>query len=455
MSATIRRRRRGPLARTLRALAFIGITAITSLIGTELVFGLYYTVGHREFFWLRAVVPPPAAAAAAAADPAQEFPNLLSPYLVAVRHPGFRLAPSWLPNYLHEFEGLDTPPDYIYWRANNYGFTQDRDYPVTDLSPNDFVVGIFGSSTAIPLALDGREDIAAALAQNPALAGRHIVVFNFATGGVKAPQQSLILDYFITLGQRFDLIINMDGVGSGYFSWDNMVRYHVDPMMPTARLLIGLQNLMVSKELVDRAAATRARIAALGRAAAGTRSALRYYWLVLSRDRLSAENVQLEERNSEIVPGRFYIELLNETPSTDFQAALGGIVDVWVRNSLTMAALAKSIGAAYVHMLEPNQYFGAKPFSDVERKRFAQPPVAPLSEIIPPTYRALLAASPRLTSAGVDFIDATAAFDRHPETFYIDWCCHLNAAGIHALMTETLSPALRALKPESAATAAP
>jgi hypothetical protein len=45
----------------------------------------------------------------------------------------------------------------------------------------------------------------------PALADKEIVLLNFGSGGFRQPQQLLILTYFFLIGQRLDLVINLDG----------------------------------------------------------------------------------------------------------------------------------------------------------------------------------------------------------------------------------------------------
>lgn len=43
------------------------------------------------------------------------------------------------------------------------------------------------------------------------------------------------------------------------------------------------------------------------------------------------------------------------------------VVDIWFRASVGMGALCKTIGAEYVHVIQPNQFFSKKQFSEQER----------------------------------------------------------------------------------------
>ena len=53
--------------------------------------------------------------------------------------------------------------------------------------------------------------LAAALAAAPAFRGRDIVPLCFSHEGYKQPQQLLILSYFLSIGQAFDVVVNIDG----------------------------------------------------------------------------------------------------------------------------------------------------------------------------------------------------------------------------------------------------
>jgi hypothetical protein len=415
-----------------------------ALIIAELLLGVYYSAETGTLFWTRRVQGSVRAEEASNNLQSMQTPYVLSPYFGYVFRPGFSLAPSWGGGYYREYIGYDAPPEYIYWRANNYGFLSDRDYPTAGNPENDFIVGIFGSSVAQGLALDGRTSLIAYLSRNPALRGRRIVVLNFAGGGFKPPQQSLVLGYFVALGQHFDLIINMDGAANAYIAWENIVRYHVDSTMPAARLSFGLQNAFASEQAGAEAAAVERRIDSMKRRAATTRSALEYFWLEIFRKRLKADAVKIDWANGEQVAGRSYLVLLNESPSSDYAREIDRITDIWVRSSLEMKALAEITNAAYIQILEPNQWFGNKPLSDIERTRFASP-TAPMGEIVPPMYKALLLASRRLIEDGVDFVDATAAFNDHSETIYYDWCCHFNVQGYRVLIDELIGPKLQML----------
>src|SRR5262249_24504500 len=48
--------------------------------------------------------------------------------------------------------------------------------------------------------------------------GRHVRVLNFASGGYKQPQQILVLAYYLSIGQPFDAIVNIDGYNEMFYA---------------------------------------------------------------------------------------------------------------------------------------------------------------------------------------------------------------------------------------------
>ena len=93
-----------------------------------------------------------------------------------------------------------------------------------------------------------------------------------------------------------------------------------------------------------------------------------------------------------------------------------------------MHAAAKQHNAQYLHVLQPNQYYSRKDFSDAERRLaidLANPYAAPVRQ----QYPELVAKSKLLSNAGVNFLDATKVFDEVNGIIYADTCCHYNERG--------------------------
>ena len=102
----------------------------------------------------------------------------------------------------------------VYFVTNNYGFDSMLNYPYRKQSANEYVIGIFGGSVPLGFVkstMPGLFDHI--LAKTPQLKGRQVTVLSFAQSAFKQPQQLEILAYFLSLGQQFDLVVNIDGVG--------------------------------------------------------------------------------------------------------------------------------------------------------------------------------------------------------------------------------------------------
>ena len=99
-----------------------------------------------------------------------------------------------------------TPP-----RPTTSGSRPRRDYPVARASDRQLLVGIFGGSVGAWFCEVGADRLAARLAAAPAFRGRDVVPLCFSHEGYKQPQQLLVLSYFLSIGQAFDLVINIDG----------------------------------------------------------------------------------------------------------------------------------------------------------------------------------------------------------------------------------------------------
>lgn len=382
--------------------------------------GLYYT----------AEVPPPAR------DPGEgdARARALHPYFGFAVRPGepvFDLRPS-------RFVGAPDPgvrPAWADRRANNFGFYSEPDYPVRD--DGAFLVGVFGGSLAHSLALQGGVRLEERLAGLPALGGRRVRVLSFASGGYKQPQQLLILAYFLALGQRLDLVVNVDGFNEASLGSLN-VAAGLDTSMPTIQALRALAVLASgssdpeSMRFLLALADLDARRAALERARAEAPLALLHLVADARLARLEAERRALAARPPD-APARSLLWLAPPLADPAAGADVGDkLVAEWRRASQAMAALAASAGARYLHVLQPNQHVGAHVFSDAERA-LALNPASPYAAPARALYPRLREAGAALRAAGVDFHDATALFDAVPEPVYSDDCCHLNQRGYDRL----------------------
>lgn len=317
--------------------------------------------------------------------------------------------------------------------TNNFGFASPHPYPYK-ASNREFVIGIFGGSVGAWFCQLGAPRLVQSLSARPFFRDKTIVPLCFSHEGYKQPQQALLLTYFLAVGQRFDLVLNIDGFNEVALSRVND-EAGFDMSMPSAMHLDGLRTL------IDGATLTSEKLQSLA-AIEGHRQRMNVVGARLNRTWSAAMYVAFE-RYYHIVEGRYQAERgrLAALPS----AAVGGsalhitprlgrggsdrfyddVAQLWLRSSDVMRDALAPQGAAYVHVLQPNQYFSRRPFTEEER-RVALNPASPFKPGAELGYPRLLAA---LTESATPVFDATRLFDDERAPVYVDDCCHYTRRG--------------------------
>ena len=323
--------------------------------------------------------------------------------------------------------------------TNNFGFATPHDFPYSKRDSREFVIGIFGGSVGVWFCQLGAPRLTTLLQERPSFRGRTIVPLCFSHEGYKQPQQAVLLTYFLSIGQQFDLVINVDGFNEVALSRLNQER-GFDLSMPSAMHLEGL------RALIDGSTMTPARLRSLA-AIDSDRQRLDALAQRLNEARLAAVYVVLE-RYYRVVEARFQAEqarfaalpaaapgssALHVTPPLTHERPdrfFGTVAQMWLRTSMLMQDALQRQGATYVHVLQPNQYATARRFSDAEAK-IALNPASPFKPGAEQGYPALLAALAALPPAPdrPHVFDATHVFDAEPAAVYVDDCCHYTRKG--------------------------
>ena len=127
----------------------------------------------------------------------------LHPYFGPTHRPG---TPFDIPASLRE--GTAVPERMT---TNNFGFVSPHDYPFAKTSEDQVILGMFGGSVGAWFCQIGAPRLVDQLRANPYFKDREIVPLCFAHEGYKQPQQALVLAYFLSIGQAYDLVVNIDG----------------------------------------------------------------------------------------------------------------------------------------------------------------------------------------------------------------------------------------------------
>ncbi|MEM9291962.1 MAG: hypothetical protein AAGD01_09800 [Acidobacteriota bacterium] len=301
---------------------------------------------------------------------------------------------------------------------------------------DEAVVGIFGGSVAMVMGFAGEAELLSLLARHPSLEGRPLRVVNYGLGGYKQPQALLTLAYRLSQGERFDLVILVDGfneialppvhnVGAGVATeyprhWEARVAGQPTPdrLGRLAALTAARQRRGSLAESFDVRPLRWSAVAALA-------------WRGL--DGAAARRV--ESRRQELAALEPAARGFQATGPVADEALPGGealyqaLASDWANASLAMHHLAAGHGAEFHHFLQPNQYVpGSKPLTAAERRR-AFRPQHPYRDPVRLGYPLLRQRGEALRRSGVRFTDLSMLFETVDEPIYVDTCCHLNGFG--------------------------
>ena len=320
--------------------------------------------------------------------------------------------------------------------TNNFGFASTHNYPFVKTSPNQFIIGMFGGSVGAWFCQVGAHRMVEDLKANAFFKTREIVPLCLSHEGYKQPQQLLVLSYFLSIGQTFDLVLNIDGFNEVTLSSFNNQR-GLDISMPSAMHLDPLVNL------VNQATLTPEKLQSLA-AISQYKERINYLVGRLQHNRIAAINFVLERLHSSATASyqaevaRFAAlpsspsdaSLILATPSVtqrDEAQALADAAKSWSEASTLMQTMLSARGIPYFHVLQPNQYFTSRSFS-AEEARVARSDASPFKTGAEKGYPLLVRESEGLKSR-VNFLNATGIFDRESSAVYMDDCCHYTLRG--------------------------
>ena len=366
-------------------------------------------------------------------------PKRIHPYFGYVDRPG------WQRNNDTALQNVDLEARSI----NNHGLSSSFDYPFLRSSDDQFIIGIFGGSVAEQFALLGQDRLIESLSSHKYFADKEIVVLNFAKGGYKQPQQLLLLLYFLSIGQEYDLVVNIDGFNEAAFSHRNYQR-GVDLSMPHINIMDGLTNL------IDQTTLTPAKLESLARIQA-YKSDLNRIARAINTNHFAAYGLVLEQYYQSVFH-QYQSELnrFSDEDSTGADASLlfiksddtamedselfGAVADRWLTASLMMHTVLAGRGTPYLHFLQPNQYFSDRIFSEAEAN-IALEETPYYATLVRLGYPVLIEQAEALDKQGVTFVSAVSIFDHEPRPVFSDSCCHYNQLG-NDLLAEFMAAAI-------------
>ena len=121
-----------------------------------------------------------------------------------------------------------------FWQVSEDGFSQLPGKELPSDRPRPWVVGLFGGSFSFGTAYLA-SDVLARCAQE---SGRSLVIRNYAAGGYKQPQQLHILTQKLADGERFDVVLNIDGFNEVTLPPSEGAPSGVHPQYPRVRRIV-------------------------------------------------------------------------------------------------------------------------------------------------------------------------------------------------------------------------
>ncbi len=358
---------------------------------------------------------------------------------------GVRLGES-IVERLHPFFGYVQRPGPDFrpnFKTNNYGFISPYDYPLNKNNENQYIVGVFGGSVASNYSIYEIQNkvLETQLKQVPALKDKQVIILSFATGGYKQPQQLLVLNYMLSMGQKFDLVINIDGFNEVALSTVNN-KYQLDFTMPSANHILALTQLADSS-LSDKALQALLKIKQtkpklepaieqLQNCSLASCYAYRSLQLQLllkdyrkQIERFERYRTKSDGKGIEDSILYFYVQ----PQPLENEELLEKITNHWVETSKLMRDTLAAENIPYFHILQPNQYYQTqRVFSEAEQQ-IAWSEDSPYDKAVRKGYPLLVQQINQLKQENINILNAVNVFDKTSEVVYIDDCCHYNPVG--------------------------
>ena len=272
------------------------------------------------------------------------------------------------------------------------------------------------------------------------LPDRNVIVYAMAQGSAKQPQQAIALTMLLSMGQHVDVVVNLDGFNDVAIGNSNH-ESGVDPIFPSVAIMWGIGTTLApddrggdfyrtAADIIDSKYAVIRHTDAANAARFGLSYLTDKFWI----SHYTKKKAKAELRYQVLV-------VLSPTGHARVNRLLGidmpvdpkadGVersFDIWLDADQAMAGLSKSAGARYVHVIQPNQYYSKKRFSDEEAKIALAMPKDNSARIGAERGYALFEQrADLLKSRGI--ISGVAIFDDQTAPMYVDSCCHYTRAG--------------------------
>ena len=357
---------------------------------------------------------------------------------------GVRLNQSIIERFHPFFGFIQNPsPDFRPgFKVNNYGFISPYDYPFKKFKKNQFVIGIFGGSVASDFSIFQVQNkiLPEYLKQVPGLQDKEFVILSFATGGYKQPQQLLILNYFLALGQELDLVVNIDGfneVALSNLNNKNQINLampsiqHISPLTSLANNSLSIEAMQATIRIKENKTRINEGLESLQHCSLAACDALTSVYVQNLVNNYRKDVIAFEkERSKKQQDEEGSVIFINKNKSIlEDSAAFEQMAWNWAKSSIFMHKILSASNVPYFQVLQPNQYYQTKRVFGEAEKRIAFNKETPYAKAVELGYPAILGKFPNLQKNNINILNGVKVFDKTKDTVYVDSCCHYNQAG--------------------------
>ncbi|MEM7031761.1 MAG: hypothetical protein AAF629_19560 [Chloroflexota bacterium] len=357
----------------------------------------------------------------------------------------------------HPYLGYVLDPDSSNG-VSDYGFIRNRALltPLSPKSEQQVVIAVFGGSVAQGMTRLAEETLIVTLQESPQYHDKEIVIHNLALAGYKQPQQLMTLNYFLSLGAQFDIVINLDGFNEIALPPINNVSKQVFPFFPRAWFsqvhtfedpetlgLIGEISLFDERR---RGWATLFTNNIPLRFSVISNLIWEYYDNVLIQQQAARQVAlnQIEVEKGEDLSYRVTGPTFTYESDVELYQEL---VRIWAQSSIQIQRVSTANNIAYFHFLQPNQYVPHSKILHAQEQKEAYLESHRYHRAVKKGYPTLIKIGETLAQQGLRFHDLTMIFADNDDPLYIDTCCHLNKQGyaiIAQQIGETINKTLEA-----------
>jgi len=398
------------------------INLVLLLVFLELGSLGWYFVKHKQFFYTRA--------------------KQLDKSALGINLEGVRLNESIVERF-HPFFGFIQKPGPDFrpgFKVNNYGFFSPYDYPFKKTKPNQFIIGVFGGSVASNYGIFEVQNqvLPKYLKQLPGLKDKEFIILSFATGGYKQPQQLLILNYFLALGQELDMVVNIDGfneVALSNLNNKNQIDLampslqHIQPLTNLANNSLSIKAMKATVRIQENKAQINQALTTLQNCTLAACDAFTSVYIQNLVNNYKTDVIKFEKERTKQQDGGSVIYINTNKSVLEDSVAFEQMAQNWAKSSIFMHKVLSASNVPYFQVLQPNQYYQTKRVFGEAEKQIAFHQETPYAKAVELGYPALFKKFPNLEKNNIDILNGVNVFDKTRDAVYMDSCCHYNQAG--------------------------